>query len=118
MKEKRWTRDRPVEPEGPPRRFQRKRTSGYRLPEGIKTVTRPGPFGNPFDTAEQFGKVLRKMVRKPGEAIPGISEKEYQDMRWIALNLFRLKGKHLACFCPLEDVCHADILLKMANPTE
>lgn len=26
-----------------------------------------------------------------------------------------LKGKNLACFCPLDEPCHADVLLKIAN---
>ena len=26
-----------------------------------------------------------------------------------------LKGKNLSCFCPLDQPCHADILLKLAN---
>jgi len=26
-----------------------------------------------------------------------------------------LKGKNLACFCPLDKPCHADVLLKIAN---
>lgn len=26
-----------------------------------------------------------------------------------------LKGKNLACFCPLDQPCHADVLLEIAN---
>ena len=26
-----------------------------------------------------------------------------------------LRGKNLACFCPLDQPCHADVLLEMAN---
>ena len=26
-----------------------------------------------------------------------------------------LRGKNLACFCPLDQPCHADVLLRMAN---
>ena len=26
-----------------------------------------------------------------------------------------LRGKNLACWCPLDGPCHADILLKIAN---
>jgi hypothetical protein len=29
--------------------------------------------------------------------------------------LDELKGKNLACWCPLDQPCHADILLEMAN---
>ena len=28
---------------------------------------------------------------------------------------FELKGKNLACWCPLDQKCHADILLEIAN---
>jgi len=26
-----------------------------------------------------------------------------------------LRGKDLACFCPLDQPCHADVLLEIAN---
>jgi hypothetical protein len=26
-----------------------------------------------------------------------------------------LKGKNLACWCPLDGPCHADVLLRVAN---
>lgn len=26
-----------------------------------------------------------------------------------------LRGKHLACWCPLDQPCHADVLLRVAN---
>jgi hypothetical protein len=29
-----------------------------------------------------------------------------------------LKGKNLACWCPLDQPCHADILLRIANAEE
>lgn len=32
-----------------PVRIQRKRTKGWRMPEGAVYVGRPGPFGNPFN---------------------------------------------------------------------
>lgn len=46
--------------------------------------------------------------------------------KWITHKLFisnlssvpdvsKLKGKNLACWCPLDKPCHADILLKIAN---
>lgn len=33
----------------PPVRIQRRRVKGWRMPENTVSVTRPGPFGNPFD---------------------------------------------------------------------
>lgn len=32
-----------------PVRIQRRRVKGWRMPENTVSVTRPGPFGNPFD---------------------------------------------------------------------
>ena len=29
-----------------------------------------------------------------------------------------LRGKNLACFCPLSEPCHADVLLEVANEEE
>ena len=31
------------------------------------------------------------------------------------LDLSELRGKNLACFCPLDQPCHASVLLKLAN---
>ena len=28
-----------------------------------------------------------------------------------------LGGRDLACWCPLDKPCHADVLLRLANPT-
>ena len=32
-------------------------------------------------------------------------------------DLSELKGKDLICFCPLNKPCHADVLLRLANPS-
>jgi hypothetical protein len=34
------------------------------------------------------------------------------------LPLAQLAGKNLACWCPLDQPCHADVLLELANPTD
>jgi hypothetical protein len=34
---------------------------------------------------------------------------------WMRENIALLRGKHLACWCPLTCSCHADYLLKIAN---
>lgn len=30
-------------------------------------------------------------------------------------DLWKLRGKDLACYCPLGKPCHADVLLRLAN---
>lgn len=35
-----------------------------------------------------------------------------------AFYLGKLRGHDLACWCPLDQPCHADVLLELANPKE
>jgi hypothetical protein len=82
-----------------PRRIQQKRTKGWRMPPNTVSVARPGKWGNPFAVAEH-GR------------LPAI-EKYRQ---WVMCkDLSELRGKNLACYCPLNQPCHADILLELAN---
>lgn len=39
----------------------------------------------------------------------------YQSMAVMDDALLSLKGKHLACWCRLDEQCHADLLLKLVN---
>lgn len=32
-----------------------------------------------------------------------------------AADIAELRGKNLACWCPLDQPCHADVLLELAN---
>jgi hypothetical protein len=38
------------------------------------------------------------------------------DRHTILADISQLKGKDLMCWCPLDQPCHADILLALANP--
>lgn len=55
----------------------------------------------------------------------GMSYEDFDGFRpdlfwWVhqfkKLNLSELQGKNLACWCPLNQPCHADVLLELANP--
>jgi hypothetical protein len=35
----------------------------------------------------------------------------------VAMTEQALKGKNLACWCKLDEPCHADFLLNLANPS-
>lgn len=93
-----------------PERIQRKRTKGWRMPPNTVCVTRPGIFGNPFDSALIFEEAL-KIV---GNQEPFRTDFR-EHMQRIVDNLEQLRGKNLACFCPLDKPCHADVLLEYAN---
>ncbi len=93
-----------------PVRIQRKRTKGFDLqaasPNGLPVVYvgRPGKWGNRFRAAE-YGIEESLELFKMDIAHPNI----LADIRR------ELRGKNLACWCPLDQPCHADVLLKIAN---
>ena len=99
-----------------PKRIQRKRTKGWRLPKKAMCVTRPGPFGNPFETSEDFENVLRAIVQTThGSVEIGCGIADFGHMMNIAENLKNLRGKDLACWCKPGKPCHADVLIELSN---
>lgn len=98
-----------------PQRIQRKRTNGYNMQaesmalNGLPAVSvcRPGKWGNPFRVGNGV---------EPEEAVNAfewwIRE---QGGRRLLSDLPELRGKNLACFCPLDQACHAEVLLHLAN---
>lgn len=99
-----------------PKRIQRRRTKGWRMPKGAVYVGRQGAlcgWGNPFivatesnggnmtaqETVDQFRKALL-------EGRLQVSVRKVRE---------ELAGKDLACWCPLDQPCHADVLLELAN---
>ena len=97
-----------------PRRIQRKRIKGWRMPEGVVYVGRPGRFGNPFDVegddhteaVEWFKWWLDGELQAPWDSRHGPT---------VKAAIIDLRGKDLACWCRLDQPCHADVLLKLAN---
>jgi Domain of unknown function (DUF4326) len=86
-----------------PLRVQRK---GMRAPlHGAVLVTRGTRWGNPF-RIEEYGRA---------EALR-LYEQEYLPSRpELLAQLPELRGKRLACYCSLDESCHADILARLAN---
>lgn len=85
-------------------RIQRKGFFG-KLPTNTKAVHRPSKWGNPFKVGEVGRAAALEMYK-------AYILKKLEDGE---LNISELKGKNLACFCSLEEDCHADFLLKLAN---
>lgn len=104
-----------------PIRIQRKRTKGWRMPENTVYVGRGSQWGNPFRVGidgDAKGCVRKYMMdylfpyRHHGEN-SGLDKLLFSlaNLEWVK----ELKGKNLACWCPLDQSCHADALLKLAN---
>lgn len=89
-----------------PTRFQRSRRRGARLPAGIVVVTRPTKWGNPHPVT--LGKA-EAVHRYHADLVAGRLSISVDDVER------ELRGRDLACYCPLHEPCHADVLLAIAN---
>ena len=113
-----------------PQRIQLRRTKGWRKPEGAVVVSRPSRWGNPFKVSPLMGG----WAVDASDRHHGVYESE-RAARQAAVDLFRLdllwdfsrfadfredytrrlRGHDLACWCPLDQPCHGDVLLEIAN---
>jgi hypothetical protein len=105
-----------------PKRIQRRRTKRWKLPEGAVCVTRPGKWGNPFEVGkhgnrERCVKLYRLLAAgyfclSFGTEHVTLQEQARKSMGDAAKEL---RGKDLACYCSLDQPCHAEVLLELAN---
>jgi len=116
-----------------PKRVQRSRAKGSKLEPGAVCVSRGTRWGNGY-------KVSRHPRGWRVEWLNGETARVHQDIdeaRAHAVQLYEkdlaaisnmdvlgdqlradietLRGKTLACWCPLDSPCHADVLLALAN---
>ncbi|MBL0142613.1 MAG: DUF4326 domain-containing protein [Betaproteobacteria bacterium] len=99
-----------------PQRIQLSRRKGWKMPENAVSVARPSHWGNCYaigmpapswmavatlESIEQVVAAHRHMIL----TMPG---------KVCEVRTF-LHGKNLACWCPLDKPCHADVLLAIAN---
>ena len=107
------------------------------MPTGAIDVTRPGKWGNPYLltevhrrfpslTVEQCaGYVVnefRDLVRagRLTDSLPAHKPGAPREVRTVTYPpLYEIRaelhGHDLACWCPLDHPCHADVLLELAN---
>ena len=81
-----------------PLRQRRKRSKGWRKPEGAVCVSRPSNWGNPFQSTP-----------------PMIAVRHFEDVVLPHLDVSPLKGKVLLCWCREDAPCHGDVLAWAAN---
>src|SRR6185312_714926 len=108
-----------------PKRIQLSRTKGYKMPSNTIKVDRSTRWGNPFN-ATQIG-LCYPQKGLPMPIVPLATEPSlercldmYKAYLWGVLAndpefLDPLKGKNLGCLCKEGELCHADVLLRLAN---
>lgn len=118
-----------------PKRIQLSRRKGWRKPEGAVVVSRPSKWGNPFRNNSPFSMYIGDLA---GGLVPlGVANATQivafyrgwlvdrihlnEDDEFLArrdaiyASINELRGKDLCCWCPLDQPCHADVLLELAN---
>lgn len=98
-----------------PQRIQRRRTKGWRIPEGAVYVGRPTKWGNPFRVGKEIPFLPGRKVQDNLHAVSLFVGSAPQNEQLVAAAKAELKGKNLVCWCSLRVPCHADVLLKIAN---
>jgi len=87
-------------------RLQRSRRKGTRLPAGTVVVTRPTKWGNPHSVDLGRLEAVRRYRNDLLAGRLGITVEQVRE---------ELQGRDLACYCPLDQPCHADVLMQIAN---
>ena len=127
---------------GTPVRVQLSRRKGFRLAEAVDNglpivnCARPGRYGNPFQVGVLDVALAVEMFRDMVDGffdphkLKHLSDDEFKivyDSRDAWCKRFNwgaetkhglrmeLRGKNLACWCPIGSPCHADALLEIAN---
>lgn len=105
-----------------PRRIQRRRAKGWRMPEGVVYVGRGSKWGNPFVVGTHGTRTeclrLYDILARGYICISQSAEHVRQQRaahRAMKNARTELRGKDLACWCPLDQPCHADVLIEIAN---
>jgi hypothetical protein len=97
-----------------PQRIQRQRVRGWRKPPNSVIVDRTSRYGNPHRVGwcEVCGVEHNREA-----AIAEFRVLAEEKKRWEPEAFEPLRGKDLICFCRLDQACHADVLLELANTT-
>ena len=112
------------------KRIQRKRTKGWKMPKNTIYVGRGSKWGNPYKVGWCCKTPYEYKIVKNNEHACSLFESyaiSYQSDKIInglvqsmdilinGNSIKELSGKNLACWCRLDEKCHADIILKLAN---
>lgn len=89
-----------------PRRVQQKRTKGFKLPPDTISVARPHKWGNAFKIDDDTSRAQAVENHRARMMVRIEKNPDYLD---------ELRGHNLACYCSLDERCHADTLIALAN---
>ena len=96
----------------------------YQAPYDVY-VGRPTKWGNPFvvgtdGTRAQCVELFQTMLAGYicVSCAPALADAQIAYHKMARRERRHLRGKNLACWCPLDQPCHADVLLEIANAAQ
>lgn len=115
-----------------PERVRLSRKKGWKMPPNTVSVARPGRWGNPHFVSRWrdartcvalFEDTVKGIWNPTTSAhLPEAWNGYAEHVAWLRrmgaspLELLgELKGKNLACWCSLDQPCHAHVLIRLAN---
>lgn len=107
-----------------PVRIQLSRKKGWRMPPNTVKVDRSTKWGNPFKPEQYWDAGYSGSLETAlGHCVDAYRALLLGKHHWAhpipndlpVPNVTLLRGKNLACWCPLDAACHADVLLEIAN---
>ena len=104
-----------------PERVQLSRAKGWKMPPNTVKVDRSTKWGNPFKvhgdgypmTPQVAVMLFERLLSEQGCYVNGPA---HGSELIRGEDIKRLSGKNLACWCKPGTPCHADVLLRLANP--
>ena len=101
-------------------RVQLKRTKGWRMPANTVKVDRTTRWGNPFRMGRdgdraQCVRLFERLLQNDAPLAGYPVEEQSLLLEQVHAHLHELQGKDLACWCPLNGPCHAEVLLHHAS---
>lgn len=78
------------------------------MPQGAVYIGRPTQWGNPFRAGVGICETAN-------EAVVAFESYVQTCQDYCQAVRRELRGKNLACWCPLDQPCHGDVLLEIAN---
>jgi hypothetical protein len=103
-----------LEQQAKPVRVQRRRVKGWKMPPNTVYVGRPSRFANPWKVGQFIGYDGGNLAYATAEDVVGLYRCHATDPD-DPTDVSELRGKNLACWCRLDQPCHADVLLELAN---
>ena len=106
-----------------PCRVQLSRKKGWRMPPNTVSVARPTKWGNPWKIDAYYDAGFQGTEGHARQTcVDAFRAWHLRERHWAhgcnqpsPPDPTELRGKNLACWCPLDQPCHADVLLELAN---